>query len=185
MKIGVAICTYKRSHVINRCIKQVLENLDVSGFEGQVSVYDDGSPIPVEEVIDIDDSRIKLVRSDTNGGIMSHARQTAIDLLDINWDYLWTFDDENLINKEYLKKSINVYQKLIDVNAKPGLISGQDYLRLEQFTGKPDLEPFLAKSPIPEAFPWRDPLGGWIVSKEAWFLNGPINLDINYIEDVE
>ncbi len=209
MKIGVVLSSYNRELVIQRAIDQIARNINILEPEDfQISIYDDGSELPVNRIVkDIDKlPYVVFQRVEENGGSIGLAKSTAVKNLTIDWDFLWIQDDENIVADDYLKRSIEIYQELYEVTSASdkwptvGSICGQHNVRPGNRPGRitPQGKPVKWDSyfngyqknygagPLPDkAFLWFCAVGGVIVSRKVWDMVGDQNTKFIYQEDTE
>lgn len=99
--VSVVIPTYNRAHLLHRSIQSVL-NQTYNRFE--LLIVDDCSTDNTEEVVKaFDDSRIKYIRCETNGGAAA-ARNRGI--LEAKYDWIAFLDSDDVWREEKLEKQI-------------------------------------------------------------------------------
>jgi GT2 family glycosyltransferase len=99
--VTVAVCTFNRAHLVGRAIASALAQ---TFRDIEILVVDDASSDGTPEVLArLDDSRIRIVRLERNGGI-SRARNTAIAQARGEW--LAFLDDDNEWVPKYLDRQL-------------------------------------------------------------------------------
>jgi glycosyltransferase involved in cell wall biosynthesis len=117
--VSAVICTYRRAHLVTRAIKSVQEQ---SYKNIEIIVVDDASPDNTREVISqINDSRIRYIRHQTNKGLPA-ARNTGIR--EAKGEYIAFLDDDDEWLPDKTAKQLNLTARF-DAVVGMGLIDGK------------------------------------------------------------
>jgi len=109
MKIGIAIPNYGRPAYLKEAVESVLAQTHA---HFQLVIADDRSPDPaVEEYLkSLKDPRIKWVVNETNLGTAKNY-DTAVRLFDGNVAWALILDNDDVLDKDYLKTMVEAHEK--------------------------------------------------------------------------
>lgn len=107
-KVSIILPTYNRSWIIARAVKSVLDQT----FEDfELVIIDDGSTDDTDEVLKkFSDSRIKLIKTEVNGGV---CRARNLGLKNAKGELVAYLDSDNLWYKNYLEVMVDAFKKNI------------------------------------------------------------------------
>ena len=147
-RITVAVPTYNRAHLVGRAIASACAQT-IGDIE--ILAVDDGSTDDSPAVLArLDDSRLKVIRHDTNRGI-SRARNTAIAAARGAW--IAFLDDDNEWSPDYLERQLRLAG--LHPHAEVAYCRAR---RLDDRTGREMLVPFrMAQGQV-----FSDLVSGWI-----------------------
>ncbi len=182
MKIAVAVATYNRNRFIDNLLCSIYQNLCMlQPDDFDISIYDDGSDIPV----DVGFWNCTLNRSKVNSGSTGVAKYNAVRGLELDWDYLWVVDDEVTCAGDYLARIIKAYPKINN----PGKVCGQFEARrtmspanfIKRYENKHNFN-----IDNTEFIPWDNSVGGYIIHRKPWDAAGAyIDRSMWYFDDME